>query len=103
MPWKETNVSEQRFQFVVAASRKDLSLAALCREFGISRQTGQVWWNRFQQRGLEGVKEHSRRPHHSPRKITGAVVEAVVALRRQRPDWGAQKLHHLLRQQHPEL
>lgn len=103
MPWKATNVSEQRFQFVVLASRKERPLAALCREFGISRQTGYVWWKRFQQDGMAGVREHSRQPRHSPAKVARDVVEAVVALRRQRPDWGAQKLQHLLRDQHPEL
>src|SRR5579871_6515376 len=103
MAWKTTNVSEQRFEFVVLASRKEWSLAALCREFGISRQTGYVWWKRYQQEGLTGVREHSRRPHHSPAQVGRDVVEAVVALRRQRPDWGAQKLQRLLRDQHPEL
>lgn len=103
MPWKSTNVSEQRFQFVVMASRRERSLAALCREFGISRQTGSLWWKRFQQEGLAGVEERSRRPRHSPRRASGEVTEAVAALRRQRPDWGAQKLHRLLRVQHPEL
>jgi len=96
-------VSEQRFQFVLLASRRERSLAALCREFGISRQTGHLWWRRFEQHGLAGVKEENRRPHRSPRQVSAEVVEAVVALRCQRPDWGAQKLHCLLRQQHPEL
>lgn len=94
-------MSEQRLQFVVLASRRESSLAALCAEFGISRQTGYQWWKRFQQDGLEGVREHSRRPHHSPGRVVPEVTEAVIAVRRQRPDWGAQKLHHLLGEQHP--
>ena len=102
MPWKTTKVSEQRLQFVVLASRKERPVTALCAEFGISRQTGYLWWKRFQQNGLEGVKEHSRRPHHSPARVEREVIEAVIAQRMQRPDWGAQKLHHLLRKQHPE-
>lgn len=96
-------MSEQRLQFVVLASGRERPLAALCQEFGISRQTGYLWWKRFQQDGLAGVREHSRRPHHSPARVAREVVEAVVALRRQRPDWGAQKLGCLLRDQHPEL
>jgi transposase InsO family protein len=103
MPWKATNVSEQRFQFVLQASRRERTLIELCREFGISRQTGYLWWKRFQQDGLAGVQEHSRRPHHSPDKVAAAVVNAVVELRRYRPDWGAQKLHRLLRDRHADL
>jgi len=103
MPWKATNVSEQRFQFVLQASRRERTLIELCREFGISRQTGYLWWKRFQQDGLAGVQEHSRRPHHSPDRVAVEVVNAVVELRRRRPDWGAQKLHRLLRDQHADL
>jgi len=103
MPWKTTNVSEQRFQFVLLASRKQQSLAALCREFGISRQTGHLWWKRFQQDGLAGVREHSRRPRRSPTQVRAEIAEAVVALRRARPDWGAHKLQQLLERDHPHL
>jgi transposase InsO family protein len=103
MPWKQTNVSEQRIEFVILASRRERPLAELCREFGISRQTGYEWSKRFQHGGIAGVKEVSRRPHRSPRKIEGRVVDEVVAMRRQRPDWGAQKLHRLLLEQHAEL
>src|SRR5262249_8182465 len=103
MPWKPQRVSDQRFQFVVLASRRERPLSSLCREFGISRQTGHVWLKRFQQEGMAGVKEHSRRPQNSPEKVAAGVVEAVTGLRRQRPDWGAQKLHHLLLNQHPKI
>ena len=103
MGWKTTNVWEQRFEFVLEANRKERPLAAVCEQFGISRQTGYLWWKRFQEEGLEGVREHSRRPQDSPKRVAAEAVEAVVALRRQRPDWGAQKLHHLLGEQHREL
>ena len=103
MPWNSTHVSDQRIQFAVLASRKQHSLAELCRQFGISRQTGHLWLKRFQQGGLDAVKEVSRRPHSSPARITGPIVECILALRRQRPDGGAEKLAHVLRAQHPEL
>src|ERR1700750_2981647 len=103
MPWKATNVSDQRVQFVVLASRRERSLAALCQEFGISRQTGYVWWRRFRENGIAGTEERSRRPKHSPARIASEVVETIVSLRMERPGWGAQKLHHLLKSQHPDL
>lgn len=34
------DVQEQKFRFVVAATRREKSLTALCEEFGISRPTG---------------------------------------------------------------
>ena len=47
MPWRETEVSQERIKFVVLASRGDRSLADICGEFGISRQTGHTWLKRI--------------------------------------------------------
>ncbi|HTS35307.1 MAG TPA: helix-turn-helix domain-containing protein, partial [Candidatus Solibacter sp.] len=66
MAWKTMDVQEQRVRFVVAASREEKSLTALCQEFGISRPTGRLWKQRYQQAGLAGIAEQSRRPHRSP-------------------------------------
>jgi len=43
MPWKETCPMEQRMQFVIEHRSGTISMAALCRVFGISRQTGYKW------------------------------------------------------------
>ena len=43
MPGKRMSVDEQRIQFVVRAVSGTEPLAALCREFGISRPPGYLW------------------------------------------------------------
>jgi hypothetical protein len=43
MPWRTMGREEQRTQFVVRATSRKESMAALCREFGISRPTGYLW------------------------------------------------------------
>jgi len=40
MPWKETNVYEERMKFIIAWKQGDWTMSDLCREFGISRVTG---------------------------------------------------------------
>jgi transposase InsO family protein len=95
MGWKQVDVLEQRAEFVVRAMRGE-AMSALCREYGISRPTGYVWKQRFGGCGLSGLQDRSRRPSHSPTQTCGAVEERIVALRRQRPDWGARKLAVLL-------
>ena len=42
------------------------------------------------------MQEASRRPHHSPARTAAGLEQRVVELRRQRPDWGARKIGHLL-------
>jgi len=99
MPWKTMDVREQRVQFVVAATRREKSFSALCVEFGISRPTGSLWLKRYQQQGVAGIAERSRRPGHSPRLTAGEAEQQVVELRQRYPDWGARKLRVLLQGQ----
>jgi transposase InsO family protein len=99
MPWRESSVLEERLRFVVLASRGERTMAGLCREFGISRQTGYTWLKRYRAGGSEQVKDRSRRPLHSPERTDAQLEQQVVKLRQQRPDWGAPKLHALLSRQ----
>jgi transposase InsO family protein len=96
MAWRSVDVDEQRIRFVVAASRKERSVSALCGEFGISRATGHDWLKRYREGGVVAMAERSRRPRSSPRRTAVATEERVEALRRERPDWGARKLSVLL-------
>jgi transposase InsO family protein len=101
MAWGESSVVEERLKFVVAASRKEKSMTELCHEFQISRQAGYTWLRRYQAGGSSQVLDRSRRPLESPTRTCEEIEAAVVALRSQRPDWGAPKLIVLLREQHP--
>lgn len=104
MPWREIGVEEERLRFVILANRRGSGFSALCREFGISRPTGYKWLERYREEGAgEVLRERSRRPLGSPRQTVAVVEEAVVELRRQRPDWGARKLVREFQRQHPEL
>jgi len=99
MPWERTDVGEQRVQFVVRAVSGKESMAALCREFGVSRPTGYRWRRRFQETGtITAVVEHSRRPKHSPSQ-TAMESEARVMELRQEYGWGAKKLAVLLNEE----
>jgi len=99
MPWKATNVDEQRMQFVIRASRGAERLSALCREFGISRPTGYLWRRRYEQSGtLTEIRERSRRPHGSPSRTGSRQEQRVIALRKQK-GWGAKKLRVLLKEE----
>ena len=99
MPWRTTNVKEQRMQFVIRATSGRERLSALCREFGISRPTGYLWRRRYEQsRTLTEIGERSRRPHHSPQRTGCSQEQRVVALRKQ-TGWGAKKLRVLLQEE----
>jgi transposase InsO family protein len=88
-------VDEQRMRFVVSAKRGEKTMQALCEEFEISRPTG-YQWRRYTAGGIQAVVEKSRRPRSSPTQTARQIEQRVVALRTQRPDWGARKLQVLL-------
>jgi transposase len=39
---------------------------ATCRYYGIGRQVYYWWLRRYQEQGIDGLRDLSRRPHHSP-------------------------------------
>ncbi len=99
MPWKASSVQDERIRFVIEASRQERPLAAICRDFGISRTTGYTWLSRYRETGrVNDLRERSRRPHRIPRRTSEAVVDRVIGLRLTY-DWGARKLQKLLAQE----
>jgi transposase InsO family protein len=98
MPWQEYSIMNQRQDFVAMAGQEGISLAELCRRFGISRKTGYKWLGRAAS-GETTFPNRSRRPHTSPGITPPAVEAAVLALREAHPAWGGRKLHQALLQQ----
>lgn len=86
-----------KMEFVEKASKPGARMAPLCREYGISRETGYKWLKRYQREGPEGLEEHSRRPSSSPLARAEDLVQAVLQNRLSHPRWGSKKLQVLLR------
>lgn len=96
MPWLETDVYEQRMQFVIEANAASVNFSAVCRKYRVSRRTGYRWVDRYKAGGsLTALVERSRRPHESPQRTDAAVTARIVALRRQY-GWAGRKLQVLL-------
>lgn len=100
MPWKELRVEEQRLM-VVREHEEGASITELAESLGVARKTIYKWLERYEQQGLSGLKDLSRRPHESPTQVSEEVVGAIVAAR-QRWKWGPRKLLAKLRQQDQE-
>ncbi len=84
-----------RIEFVERAKAGE-SIAALCREFKVSRTTGHKWFKRFQARGYEGLEDESRRPKSAPLATGEELVMAILEARDRHSRWGPRKLHCLL-------
>jgi transposase InsO family protein len=86
-----------RIEFVERAAKPGSNVSALCREFGISRETGHKWLARIREQGYDGLEERSRRPATSPYATAEEVVLAVLSEREAHPAWGPKKLEVVLR------
>jgi transposase len=95
MPWKERSIVEERMHFVLRLKDGE-SMASLCREFGISRVTGYKIYDRYQECGLEGLTDRARTPYRYANKLPAQLEAMIVAMRREKPTWGARKLRDRL-------
>ena len=95
MPWKTITMTDTRRAFVSKALAKGANLSALCREFGVTRKTGRKWRDRALACGTQSLREHSRRPLHSPHRLLEEEVCHLVMLKSAWPTWGPKKLCQL--------
>jgi len=58
--------------------------ADVAQAMGVSLTTLKKWLRRYRSEGLAGLQDRSSRPGGSPRQLSPAVVEQIIALRHQR-------------------
>ncbi len=102
MPWQECNLVDERLKFVARLLDGE-KMAALCREFGISRKTGYKIFNRYQSCGLEGLFDRSRRPYRHANQLPFQVERTILRIKRERPSWGAPKIREKLLRGYPTI
>ncbi len=93
---------DERLRFVARLLDGE-KMAALCREFDVSRKTGYKIFQRYKDCGLEGLTDRSRRPYRQANQLPLQVQTLIVRLKREHPSWGAPKIREKLRRLHSEL
>ena len=93
---------DERLKFV-ARHLEGEKVAVLCREFGISRKTGYKILERYEETGLEGLTDRSRRPYRHANQLPFQIEALIVRLKQEKPTWGAPKLMELLARRYPDV
>ena len=75
------------------------NVAKTCRYYGISRQAYYKWLRRYEDGGLDALRDRSSRPHVSPRATRVEVVGKVIYLR-QTYHFGPHKIAMYLKRYH---
>ena len=102
MPWKECRIVEERLRFIARLLDGE-KMVGLCREFGISRKTGYKIYDRYQDCGLDGLTDRSRRPYRHANQLPMQIEKLIVQLKREYPRWGAPKIRERLRRRYPAV
>ena len=98
MPWKEQRLETMRKEFVERVLSHEKSKSALCREYGISRPTGDKWIARYL--SGEDLKDMNRAPKSRPNKTDPEIEKKIVEYREQYPAIGAVKMRRIMENAH---
>ena len=99
MAWKNVLPMDERARFVLEVERREMSVAELCRRYGVSRKTGYKWIKRYQNSGLEGIKQRSSRPLSCPHRTSPKWEERIINEKLRHLSWGAKKIRQILLRQ----
>lgn len=102
MPWKEKRLETMREEFVKRVLSHEKSKSALCREYGISRPTGDKWIARYL--AGENLDDLSRAPKTHPNRTDPETEKKIVEYREKYPAIGALKMRKMMEnEQHGDL
>ena len=100
MPWIEVKPMDAKILFISDWIRGQYNISELCRRHRISRKTGYKWINRYQEMGVDGLQDQSRRPAHSPEQVSYTTRKEIIAIRKKHKTWGARKIGQVMRKAH---
>jgi transposase-like protein len=99
MALKVMSVTDLRLEVLREASQSGETVTAVCRRFGISRETYYVYLRRFRAEGIEGLEPRSTVPLRQPQRMPADVEAVICALRKEHPKWGARRIRAELRRE----
>ena len=93
---------DERLKFIARLLDGD-KMAGLCREFGVSRKTGYKILARYNEIGLDGLTDRSRRPYRHANQLPFQIETQIVRLKQDKPSWGAPKIRERLARLYPDV
>jgi transposase len=101
MPWKEMSKMDQKQEFIILYKSRAYTITQLAEMFKISRPTAYKYIKRYEDFGMAGLLEISRKPHNISNKTPSDIEKQILYLRNKHSRWGAAKLLVLLEDRCP--
>lgn len=96
MAWKETCPMDEKIKFIAMVKSGGYSFASVCRQFGISRQSGYELMARYERDGERGLAPRSRAPHTHPNAIDAAMARQLLEVKARFVRFGPRKVRDYL-------
>lgn len=103
MPWKIMNTMDQKIQLITDWQSQYFSITDLSQKYGLSRPTIYKWLERYEELGIDGLKEQNRTPRYSPNQTKDAIVKLIIAEKLKNRKRGPKKVYHQLKAQYPHI
>jgi transposase InsO family protein len=93
---------EERVRMLSEFATGNWSVSALCRRYGVCRDTFYEWRRRRESGAADWFVDRSHAPLHCPHQTEAALKEAIISMRRRFPYLGPRKLLAKLAREAPE-
>lgn len=93
MPMEVKTVEQKREEFAKKALVTK-NFSALCREYNITRKTGQKWLDRY--KAGEPMSDRNKLPNKIANKTPIEIEKEILRVRLDNPEWGGKQIHHFL-------
>lgn len=101
MPWKETGPMDQRVGLIADWLRSESFITDLSKRYEVSRKTVYKWIGRYEEDGLDGLKERSRAPRVSPNQTKNHIIDMLIYEKIRHKSWGPKKIIAYLKTNYP--
>jgi len=86
-------MNERWLEILLTPQRDGISVAAVCRRYGVSRQSFYEYRRRLWAEGVPALQPRSTRPTNSPTRTAAEIESLIVKLRVDNPRCGARTIH----------
>lgn len=76
------------------------NISEACRRAKVNRGTFYRWYPRYEEKGIEGLREFESSAPKNPKTIDSEIEKRVVELKKQHPEWGKKRIADELFKEH---
>jgi transposase InsO family protein len=94
---------DQKVQLIGDWIKDEFTITELSELYGVSRPTIYKWIARYEERGMDGLKELSSVPLRHPNATSSAIVKKIIEMKALHQRFGPKKIIARLQMQHPGI